>query len=335
MSTNTKKKIIVVLSVLLFILVGGIAGANLYVDSLLNKMNKQDKLTDKDTGVKEETKKESKDQKVVNIALLGIDNDGEGTTHRADAMKIISLDLDDKTVTISSVQRDNLVYIPGSVNRYDKLNHSYAYGGAQLLLNTFNYNFDLDMTQYVAFDFDAVYQVVDMVGGVNITLSDLEAVCIGIQSGGGTYTLNGQQALNYVRLRESDNDYVRMQRQNNVIRAILSTMIGKGIPELMNSVQQILPLIETNIPNSDIKKYVTSMVGFSMDNLKQYQMPENGYGDVLQSVYLYGYGPHYILRDFSGMVEQLHRNIYNNNYKASEQVERIENEILTNYYTGQ
>lgn len=333
MSIETKKKIIVVLSILLFILVGGIVGTNLYVDSLLNKMDKKDKISEKDAGVKEETKKESKEQKIVNVALLGIDNDG--SAHRADAMKIISLDLDDKAITISSIQRDNLVYIPGSVNRYDKLNHSYQYGGAELLLQTFNYNFDLDMTQYVAFDFDAVYQVVDMIGGVNITLSDIEAICIGIKTGGGTYLLNGEQALGYARLRESDSDYTRMQRQNNVIRAILSTMVSKNPMELMNLVQEILPLIETNIPNSDIKSYVTKMVGFSMDNITQCQIPANGYGDVLQSVYLYGYGPHYILRDFSGAVEQLHRNIYKNDYKASEQVERIENEILTNYYTGQ
>lgn len=174
-----------------------------------------------------------------------------------------------------------------------------------------------------------------MIGGVNITLSDIEAICIGIKTGGGTYLLNGEQALGYARLRESDSDYTRMQRQNNVIRAILSTMVSKNPMELMNLVQEILPLIETNIPNNDIKSYVTKMVGFSMDNITQYQIPANGYGDVLQSVYLYGYGPHYILRDFSGAVEQLHRNIYKNDYKASEQVERIENEILTNYYTGQ
>lgn len=334
MSDKTKKKIIIVLSILLLLIGGGALGINLYIDSMLNKMDKTAKISATDVGVNTNTKEKSEDKKIINIALLGIDNDG--ASNRSDAIKIISVNLEEDSVTINSVQRDNLVYIPGSVNRYDKLNHAYQYGGAELTLETLNYNFDLDITQYVAFNFDSVYKIVDLLGGVDITLSDLEATCIGITTGGGTYTLDGEKALNYARLRATDSDYGRMQRQTNVIASIMSTMVGKGVMEMMNVVTKALPYIETNMTNSEIKKYVTNMVGFSMDKLTQYQIPTNGYGDILQSVYLYGYGPHYILKDFSATVEQLHHNIYKDEeYTASEQVLKIEEEILTNYYTAQ
>ena len=74
---------------------------------------------------------------------------------------------------MTSFQRDTLIYIPEPENDFDKLNHAYWYGGAPLTLKTLNYNFDLDITRYVAFNFDAIEHIIDMIDGIELDESKL------------------------------------------------------------------------------------------------------------------------------------------------------------------
>lgn len=330
MKKKTKKRIVIIVSVILALCIGGVVGVNLYVDSMLNRMTKTEVISIEDAGANE-----SENTNIINIALLGLDDDG-GETHHSDVMKIISLNLDDESVTINSLQRDNLIYIPGDEPMFDKLNYAYKLGGPELTLQTFNYNLDLDITRYVTFDFTSVPKIVDLVGGVNIALSKEEASLLKLGSVASTYTLNGEQALSFSRIRSLDSDYRRMERQNRVISAILSKVTDLGLTELFDLIKQVLPLIETNLTNHEIKSYVTGMMGFNMDKLSQYQFPANEYDDIMQSIQIDGYGPYYIMKDFSATVEQLHHNIYKNDvYKASTRINELEQEIIEKYYTGE
>ena len=320
MSIKKKKILIVVLSVILVLIVGGIVGFNLYADSLLNRMNKTENIVGSNVNANEI------ESNVDNIILLGIDNDAGTTIKRSDVMKLVSLDFDNKKLKITSLQRDNLVYHPMQ-DKYDKLNHGYRDNGVMGAISTINYNFDLDVTKYVLFDFSSVVEIIDILGGVTITLSDSEASILGIGYG-GTYILNGKEALAYSRIRSIDSDYERMQRQNNVINSLISSFMSKSPFELLDVVNQVLPYIETNIPNSTIKNYLTSVLGFDLGNIEQYQFPKDGYDSILSTLYLYGYGPHYVLKDFSGEVELLHKQIYGKEYHASNKVLEVEKETL-------
>lgn len=315
MSKKAKKRLIIVLSsILALILVVFVAG-NLYIDSILNKMNKTDEFEASEVNANE------LDGDVVNIALIGID-DSDGTA-RSDVVKIISLNFDTKKISITSVQRDNLVYQPME-ERYEKLNHAYWYDGAQGTLSSLNYNFDLDITQYVRFDFDSVVNIVDILGGVDIIMTDAEAAQLGI-GGGGTYHLNGEEALAYSRIRKIDSDYERMQRQNNVIDALLSSIGGQSTTDLLGVVNDVMPYIETNVSNGSFKNYATSYLTFDK-SLNQYQFPSGGYSSILASLSLYGYGPHYVLNDFAGEVKLMHDNIYGGDYTVSENVLKVDRE---------
>ena len=315
MSKKAKKRLIVVLSsILALILVVFVAG-NLYIDSILNKMNKTDEFEASEVNATE------LDGDVVNIALIGID-DSDGTA-RSDVVKIISLNFDTKKISITSVQRDNLVYQPME-ERYEKLNHAYWYDGAQGTISSLNYNFDLDITQYVKFDFDSVVNIVDILGGVDITMTDAEAAQLGI-GGGGTYHLNGEEALAYSRIRKIDSDYERMQRQNNVIDALLSSIGAQSTTDLLGVVNDVMPYIETNVSNGSFKNYATSYLTFDK-SLNQYQFPSGGYSSILASLSLYGYGPHYVLNDFAGEVKLMHDNIYGGDYTVSENVLKVDRE---------
>lgn len=318
MSIKAKKRLIVVLATLLILIGGGFLGVNLYIDSILNKMDQKDKFNEKDVNANE------LEGNVDNIALLGVDKSDDGSGSRSDVIKLISLDFDNKKIKITSIQRDNLVWQPKQ-DRYEKLNHAYWYDGAEGALSALNYNFDLDITQYVKFDFGSVEHIVDILGGVDITLTAAEASSIGV-GGAGTYHLDGAEALAYSRIRNLDSDYGRMQRQNNVINSVLAGVSGKSPFELLDIVNSVMPYIETNVSNGKIKEYATSLIGFDLGGTEQYQFPSEGYNSILTSLYLYGFGPHYVLKDFESEVKMLHDNIYGGDYQVSDNVKKVDKE---------
>ena len=137
------------------------------------------------------------------------------TDGRSDAMKVLSLDAKNNVAKITSIQRDTLIYIPGVKQDFEKLNHAYAYGGATLAMQTINYNFDLDLTRYVAINFEGVQHVIDAMGGIELEIKEYEVPYISNVSKVAINILSGEQALGYMRVRYADSDYVRMDRQNN------------------------------------------------------------------------------------------------------------------------
>lgn len=320
-SIKTKKRLIIVLSVILILIISSILGVNLFADSLLNRMNRKEEFNNNQVNVVENN------HNIDNIALIGID-EGDGERSRSDVMKVISLDFDNKELKITSFQRDNIVYQP-MMNRYEKMNHAYWNNGIQGTISTINYNFDLDVTKYVLFDFDSVEHIVDILGGVNIYLSSAEASHMGL-GGEGLYYLDGAQTLAFSRIRYIDSDYERMTRQTRVIDALINRFKGKNVFELIDIISQVMPYIETNISNDVIKNYLTKVITFNLSNIEEFQFPSQGYDSQLTTLSLYGYSPQYVLKDFSGEVELVHHNIYgkDDKYVASENVLKIEREIL-------
>lgn len=284
-------------------------------------MNQKEEISKEQGHVSKKSKSFEEQYDVINIALLGADGTEKDLTHRTDVMKVISLNFKQKKILISSIQRDNLVYIP-SINDYNNFNEAYANGGVTATLQTLNHNLDLDITRYVLFDFNSVPKIVDILGGVTISLSAAEASQVGFR-GAGTYTLNGDQALRYSRIRNLDSDYGRMNRQNQVIMAIVNQFKSKSPFELLGVINGILPYIETNLKNSEIKSYVTSLLSFDLGNIVELQFPANGYRDIEATVPIGNTAIHYILKDFQGNVAMLHKQIYGlKDYKVSERLDQ-------------
>lgn len=321
-----------VVSVALFI------GVNAYIDSMFNRMEQTEKIDVEQANVAETVQEQTKGRNVINIAIFGTDHDADesdSASERADATKIISLDMDNKKISITSLQRDTLVYLPGDVQDFDKFNHSYWYGGPELSIQTINMNFDMDITRYVSFSFESLEKIVDLVGGVDIYLTqaeiDQDYKPIGVSGSAGVYHLNGEQALLYSRIRNIDNDYERMQRQNNVIMAILQAVKSKSVFELLDLANNALPYVETNITNGEIKDYLTKLVTFDLSEIPQYQIPQDGFNDVSIRSYK-GFSPLYLLSSYSDTAIQLHKNIYqDDNYQPSEQLLEVESKIYAKF----
>ena len=331
MKNKMKRKIrfkiflVVILSIALLVSGAYVAG-NIYLDSKLSTMDHQDRIDVNDADIAQEVLDRKSETVVVNIALFGADNGGSSSDQtdedRSDAMKVVSLDYTNKKIKITSVERDVVVYIPGDHQKYGHFNWAYWFGGPELAVKTLNYNLDLDITQYVTFSFDALEKLVDLVGGVEVTLSSAEANAISLKS--GTQTLNGEKALAYCRIRKIDSDFSRMERQNAVIKAIVNQVKSKNLFELMSIVEQMLPYITTNLTNSEIKSYLVDVLTFDLSNIETYKEPSGEYNDICTCPGLGGY----LVRSYSDMVKNLHYNIYGDeDYQPSQTV--LDNEERT------
>lgn len=161
--------------------------------------------------------------KSVNLLLLGID-ERPGDKGRADSIIIVTLNPHNKTVKLTNIPRDTYVPIPGR-NTKDKINHSYAFGGADLARKTIENFLGIPINGYVKVNMPGMKTIVDELGGIDVN------VPFSFSESGSTYTkgkmrLNGQQALTFSRMRKLDRegDLGRIKRQQEVIRA----MIHKG-----------------------------------------------------------------------------------------------------------
>ena len=334
---NKTKSLLLIVGVLIALIIGLVLSGNLYIDSLLNKTIRSRKLTEEDAMINQEVLDQVKNHHIVNIALFGADNKeiaqwNNYEMERSDATKIISLDFDAKKIKITSLQRDTLIWIPEPYNDYDKLNHAHWRGGPELAVKMLNYNFDLDITQYVGFSFEALETLVDLVDGIDITLPDgllaTQVVELGATREGNIFHLNGKQALGYCRLRKLDDDFHRMDRQNEVILKIVEKLSKKNLIELMDIVNEMLPYVETNLTNNEIKNYVSSLLSFDLKHLDQFQIPSKGMDSIEMVIEYNGFSPIYMMENYEELAKELHWNIYEDeDYQPSSTIVQLEQNI--------
>lgn len=330
------KKIKRLLKVILILLLVIIVALNFYFDSFLNKLDRETtSINKKELDISDSFNRKHRFNTITNIALFGVDNnDGDSFSFdeaRSDATKIISLNHLTRKVKITSVERDLVVYLPER-DEYGHLNWAYSFGGPSLALQTLNYNFDLNLNKYVTISFGGLQKIVDLIGGVDIELTDAEinqsVQPLNINGPAGTYTLNGEQALRYCRIRYIDSDFMRMERQNIVINKVLEKLKKENPLEMINIVTEVLPFVSTNLSNFEIKRYLLESVLFDLDNIETYKVPMGEYDDVYHAQGIGGY----LVRDFISMVSDLHKNIYGiNNYDPSDRVKENADNIYYNF----
>nr|WP_279285339.1 LCP family protein [Paeniclostridium sordellii] len=228
----------------------------------------------------------------MNIALFGLDRRSKEEKSRADSIMVANINFETKTINLVSILRDTLVDIKG--HGKDKLNHSYAYGGPELSMETINSNFDLDINKYVSVDFFSLAKVIDIIGGVDIDLKDYEANQInqnlneinGIEKlpketdyiqGSGLKNLNGRQAVAYCRIRKEGNgDYERTQRQRNVLKAILLKYEKLDSGKRFEVGMEMMSQVNTNIPINDIKDLQNKILSDKDFTINQHMIPFEG-----------------------------------------------------------
>ena len=209
----------------------------------------------------EPTEPVSKGDHYINIMLIGQDRRPGQGRQRSDSMILVTINKSKKTITLTSFMRDQYVQIPGYLPH--KLNHTYQYGGMKLLNETLMLNFGVRVDGNVEVDLGGFVKIIDMLGGVEINLTEAEAryigLCFNIDLKPGNNLLNGDQAKCYSQLREIDSDYRRAERQRKVLMSIINKYKSQSLDELISLTEQLLPMVTTDMSNSEIFGYAMEL----------------------------------------------------------------------------
>lgn len=198
---------------------------------------------------------------LVNILLIGQDRREGESRQRSDAMILCSINPSQNTITLVSFLRDTYLPIPGYHS--SRLNSAYQWGGMGLLKRTISENFGVAIDACVEVDFSGFQKIIDILGGVSISLTSAEARYLHTHFGwplnSGENQLTGEQALAYARIRAIGNDFGRAQRQRTVISSLIAGIRKADLGTLLSLTHQILPLITTDMTNGQILHYVTEL----------------------------------------------------------------------------
>ena len=208
-----------------------------------------------------------------NIVVFGVDSrdGGVGRGANADVQIIVSIDRKTGAVKLASVFRDTYLNLAAG-SRFAKINEAYADGGPEQAVKALNKNLDLDIEHYATFNWRAVADVISMLGGVDIDITDKEFKYmnayihetsieskVNVKNPAAEYIkkpgmqhLDGVQAVAYARLRYMDDDFTRTKRQREVISQVLANAKKADLATLTNVIDTVLPQIAFNVDVGDI-----------------------------------------------------------------------------------
>lgn len=251
---------------------------------------------------------------VTNVVLIGSDNrhyeDLLSCPGNSDAIILVSINSKTKKIYLTSIMRDTAAYITYTdemkskysnwKDGYDKINAANARGGPEFLLDTIESNFKIKVDDYVLVDFYSLIDIIDVLGGIPMTLTDVEAEAANnyirdmehdsyvqkhngsdegftpmyLLNGGGNLVLNGVQAVGYARERQtSGSDYTRTERQRAVIEQIIVKCKSMSITKLNELANTLLPKVYTNMTENQILGMITDAITFLTYDVEQVRVP--------------------------------------------------------------
>lgn len=254
---------------------------------------------------------DSDGQDSYNLLLIGSDHRDDSWNGNSDVMILVTINQDSEEIILTSFMRDLYADIPGY--GVHKLNYAFAVGGGDVLVQTLEDNYRLQIDNYAIVDFMDMANIVDLLGGVEITLSDEE--CVNLNSNlaqlgvseenyiytGGTYLLDGYQAVAYMRIRYVGNsDYQRTQRQRDVLKEIFASLKERNAAELLTISAEIIAQIEHNIQPAEMIKLTAMLPQFTKYELSEERIP---YDD------LYYSQDEMLVPDFEATIARLHETL--------------------------
>lgn len=330
-----RRRVLVLVAELIILTVLGVVAYGMFkLDKLdFNILDQQNLDVYKDTGP------------YTNIALFGLDS-REGELEggvQSDTIMIASINNETNDVKLVSVYRDTL--LQQADGTYEKANSAYNTGGVEAAISLLNRNLDLDIRNYVSVNFNALVDVIDLLGGLEIEMTQEEAFwCNGyafetsqvtgkemsqIPEEAGTQLLDGIHAVGYARIRyTSGDDFKRTERQRIVLEKVAEKAKQADFTTLNRIVDQVFPQISTSFSS-------TELLGFAAHAMNYNFVDTTGFPfDVTTSENVMNHTGSYVVPiDFSSNVSRLHEFLFDDaEYTPSETVEQVDNDII--YLTG-
>lgn len=225
----------------------------------------------------------------VSVLFLGLDSRDGDLSGRTDAMLLATFNPEDDSVQMLNIPRDSLVPISGYGE--DKINHAHAYGGVDLTIDTVESYLDIPIDYVVSLNFDAFMEIIDTMGGVTVDvpmdIADTDNATYGtIEISEGRQTLDGEEALAYVRMRKDDprGDLGRGDRQKDVLEALIHEVASLQTLTRFNS---FVDALDNNLSTNLRFSQIISMHGYAgeLDNIESFSL--EGEDTTVNGVYYY------------------------------------------------
>lgn len=224
------------------------------------------------------------------ILFLGTDELQEASV-RADTVILLSLNTRTGEAGILSIPRDTRVWIP-SRQRWDRINAAYAHGGATMALEAVSNLLNTPVRYYVQTDFQGFEEMIDLLGGVEINIAKEmkyvdRAQGLDIHLLPGRQLLNGEDALKFVRYRDSLGDVSlvdpftehydgRVERQRQFFESLVSKVLSpSSLVKLPRLLSQAFRIVNTNVPWEVVVDLSLSATRFSPDKVQTGVLPGN------------------------------------------------------------
>ncbi len=264
--------IIAVTSFLIFLLF--ISGGVYY---FLNKINNTGDIENVPGETGEFQPPEVKDETVINTLLMGVDK----SKALSDVMILISYNKKNGKISMVSIPRDTYVNVTGI--KHHKINSIIGVGktGTYMAMDTVSNIFKAPVHYYATVDFDGVERIIDIVGGVKVTVPpgmdyDDPTQDLHIHLKAGERVLNGKDSLKFLRFRSGypDADLGRIKAQQKFIEAFIGKLTSpKILPKAFALLNEMSESVKTNIPQGDIATYALKIAGVKMEDVKMHTLP--------------------------------------------------------------
>ena len=328
-----------VLLIVACVILCAVFGAVAYVYAKWSKIDTQE-IKAEDIVINEEVKMNKEvdlGDGYTNVALFGVDSrDGNlGEGNRTDCIIVASLNNETKEIKMVSVYRDTLLDL--SEGTYQKCNAAYSYGGPVLAINMLNMNLDLDIQDYVTVDFGAIADAIDLLGGVDIEVTEEELPYINqyipetansagksanYLSSAGLQTLDGTQATTYARIRSTaGGDFTRTERQRLVVEKMFEKARTADLGTLNEIIDKVFPQVSTSFTLQEILTYATAYSEYKL--VGNMGFPQDNYMDLLS-----GLGSVVVPDDLVSNVTKLHEFLFGTTgYTPSSTVQTVNSNI--------
>lgn len=218
-----------------------------------------------------------------NILVMGVDpnigSDDPFKGARSDTIILVSIAPYGKSVNAISIPRDSKVYFAQS-DTVDKINHTFAKGGAKLTVKTVEQTLGVKINHYLVISNKGIREVVDAMGGLpiyvekNMVYHDSTSG-LNINLTKGEHVLNGVQAEGYLRFRKDAlGDIGRVQRQQWFLRAVAQKAKDPSFITKIPDLLKILPkYVQTDMSFYDLSQYAALAKNINLNTFEVATLP--------------------------------------------------------------
>lgn len=216
------------------------------------------------------------------VALFGVDSDAkrdaEGGGQRSDTVMVLSINPQKKTTEIVSIPRDTQAEIVGK-GTTEKINHAYAYGGPDMAVKSVENLLNVPIDHYATIDMDGMQDMIDTVGGINVT-SNASFSYDGYQFSEGVQShMDGKEAMAFIRSRKEEGaggDFGRQERQQLVIQGLANKLTSISSVTHFNSLMNhVEDNVKTDLTVGELNK-IRSNYNDANEQVNRHQLDGQG-----------------------------------------------------------